>query len=86
MNQEKIFEILNQTVDNVNELKKISFNLGDVPIEMLQTVSIILNALRRYIVYLSSEKKGDLQYALELLKTANDSLLRSIRQLEKKLR
>ncbi len=86
MNQEKILEILNQTVDSVNELKKISFNMGEVPIEMLQTVSIILNALRRYVIYLSSEKKGDLQYTLELLKTANDSLLRSIRQLEKKLR
>ena len=86
MEIEKIQEAINEAVDKVNYVKKLSFNLGEVSIEILQTVSILLNALRRYTVYLSTEKKADLEYTLELLKTANDSLMRSIRQVEKNMK
>ena len=76
--------LVNETIDKVNQLKRFGFNVGDEVIEILQTVSILLNALKRYSTYLETEKKSDLSYAVELLRTAKDSLVRAIRLLEKR--
>jgi len=79
-------QVIYSAIDEVNRLKRTYLGRDDVGVEILQTISILLNALKRYNKGVQSESSSELSYSMELIKTASDSLIRTIRMLEKKLR
>ncbi len=83
---EKIENLIVDAIDHVNAIKRTKLGMDNVGVELLQTLSIILNAVKRYYVGVENDTISDLNYALELIKTAMDGLKRALRQLEKRLR
>jgi len=73
-------------VDALNALKRTQLGGDDVAVEILRTISILLNALKRYYMGIKNESRSDMEYSLELLKTSSDSLISTIRALERRLR
>ncbi|MGQ4892482.1 MAG: hypothetical protein ACP6IP_08345 [Candidatus Njordarchaeia archaeon] len=81
----KIDQTILEAIDKVNAIKRTPLGMDEVGVELLRTISMLLNALKRYNKGIADESRGELKYALELIQGALDGLKGSIRHLEKKL-
>ena len=81
---EEEVEVLNQVIDKINSLRRSTLGKDELAVELLHSASTIINALRRYRLYLDYSRRSDKEYIEDLIQTTIDALRRFLRGFKKK--